>query len=205
MKKSLILLISSLLSCTFICLAENNWNVTIGGSISHLCEKPLVGSDKTYNWGGGAFVGAGYEINFNSHWRLTPQIEFNFINNGATLNSDELGFYANHKEWKSVVSVNIPVIASCRFNIDNTSGLSIGVGPYLQECLYGKNYAYSSEKKEAISGSFSKRFNLGLQGELSLETKKNLSYLLRTQYPLLNEGWIRKTITLSLGVRYTFR
>lgn len=199
------LLISFLMSCTFLCLAENNWNATIGGSISHLCEKPFVSSDQNYNWGGGAFLGAGYEINFNSHWSLTPQIEFNYINNGATLSSEELSFYANHKNWMNLFSVNIPLIASYRFNLCESSGLRIGVGPYIQECLYGQHFALNSNLKESMSGSFTKRFNLGLQGELAFEAKNNISYMFRSQYTLLNEGWIRKTLNLSLGVRYTFK
>lgn len=32
--------------------AQNRWNIYAGGSISHLCEKPWISSDKSYSWGG---------------------------------------------------------------------------------------------------------------------------------------------------------
>ena len=184
--------------------AQNRWNIYAGGSISHLCEKPWISSDKSYSWGGGAFIGSGYEINFNSHWSLTPQLEIAYHNNGATLSSKELSFYANHANWQSIWSVNIPIVASFRFPISDNLGLRIGAGPYLQEAIAGRHYRNGSDKKEAMSGNFSNRFNVGVLGEVAIETGNHFSYMLRTQYPFLKEGWVRKTISLSVGVRYSF-
>ena len=160
--------------------------------------------DKSYSWGGGAFIGSGYEINFNSHWILTPQLEIAYHNNGATLSSKELSFYANHANWQSIWSVNIPVVASFRFPISDNLGLRIGAGPYLQEAIAGRQYRNDSDQKEAMSGSFSDRFNVGVLGEVAVETGDHFSYMFRTQYPFLNEGWVRKTVSLSVGVRYSF-
>lgn len=192
------------MSLTFSSQAQNRWNVYAGGSISHLCEKPWLSSDKSYSWGGGAFIGGGYEINFNSHWSLTPQLELAFNNNGAILSSKELGFYASHANWNSIWSINIPIITSFRFPISNYVGLRIGVGPYLQEAIAGRCYKSDSDMKESMSGNFSNRFNVGGIGEIAVETGKHLSYMFRTQYPFLKEGWIRKTINLSIGIRYSF-
>lgn len=184
--------------------AQNRWNIYAGGSISHLCEIPWVSSDKSYGWGGGAFIGGGYEINFNSRWSFTPQLEIAYHNNGATLSSKYLSFYANHANWQSVWSVNIPMVASFRFPVSDNVVLRIGAGPYLQEAIAGRQYRNGSDKKESMSGSFSNRFNVGVHGEVAVETGRHFSYMFRTQYPFLKEGWVRKTISLSVGVRYSF-
>ena len=192
------------LSCSFISNAENRWNVYAGGSLSHSCEKIVYGNDKTLNWGGGAFLGGGYEINFNSHWSLTPQLQLSFVNNGATFNDKNLNFYQNHHLWRETFSIDIPVIASFRFSVSNGVGLRFGAGPYIQEALAGKQFKYDTDQKENMSASFAYRFNVGIIGEAAVETGNHLSYFFRTQYPFLKEGWVRKIITLSVGVGYTF-
>lgn len=203
MKKKLFLAILAVV-LAITSQAQNRWNIYAGGSISHLCEKPWISTDKSYDWGGGAFLGGGYEINFNSHWSLTPQLELAYSNNGASLSSKELGFYANHANWHSIWSINIPIIASFRFPVSDNVGLRFGTGPYIQEALAGRQYRNNSEKKESMSGNFSNRFNVGVIGEVAVETGKHFSYMFRTQYPFLKEGWVRKTISLSVGVRYSF-
>lgn len=192
------------LSLSIAAKAENRWNVYGGGSISHLCETRASGSDKTYGWGGGAFLGGGYEINFNSHWSLTPQLELSFVNNGAYTSSKEFSFYHNHSQSIRTLNINIPVIASFRFPVSDNVGLRFGAGPYFQEAVAGWGYGYESDKRESLSGTFANRFNLGVVGEAAVETGSHLSYFFRTNYPFLKEGWVRKTITLSVGVKYTF-
>lgn len=197
--KRIISLMLIILGLAVVSQAQNKWNVGVGGSLSHLCEKPVM-SDGSYHWGGGAYLSGGYEINFNSHWSLTPQLEFAFNDNGAYLSSS----YARYANWQNTWSLNIPIIASFRFPVSDKVGLRIGVGPYLQEALAGRHYNLNTGKKEAMSGNFSNRFNVGPMGEIAVETGSHFSYLFRTQYPLLKEGWVRKTITLSIGVRYSF-
>lgn len=184
--------------------AQNRWNVYAGGSISHLCEKPWISSDNSYGWGGGAYIGGGYEINFNPYWYLTPQVEISYMNNGATLNSKENDFYNNHLNWLDCWSLNIPIITGVRFPVADKTKLRIGVGPFLQEGLKARHYRYDTNIKENKSGSWGNRFNVGVIGEVAVETGNHFSYMFRTQYPFLKEGWIRKTITLSIGVRYSF-
>lgn len=199
--------------------SQNRWNIYAGGSISHLCEEAAISSDKSYGWGGGAFIGAGYEINFNSHWSLTPQLEFRFINNGATTDghshilegTPESDFYSQHSEWNRTFGINIPVIASYRFSISEGLGMRFGAGVYLQELLAGKKYYYDyfnnhndEMYKDKISGNFGDRFNAGAVAEVALETGKHFSYMFRAQFPFLEKYYTRKTITLSLGLRYSF-
>lgn len=202
--RHLIIIIMLVLSMTFSSHAQNRWNIYAGGSISHLCENPWISSDKSYGWGGGAFIGGGYEINFNSHWSLTPQLEFAYSNNGASLSSKELRFYANHANWQSIWSINLPIIASFRFPVSDNIRLRFGAGPYIQEAIAGRQYRNDSDQKESMSGSFSNRFNVGATGEIAVETGNHISYMFRTSYPFLKEGWVRKTINLSIGIRYSF-
>lgn len=184
--------------------AQNRWNIHAGGSISHLCESPLMSSDKTYGWGGGAFVGGGYEVNFNPHWSLTPQVDIAFNNNGATLSSPEQNFYFNHDQWLSTWNINIPIIASYRFAIADDTKLRFGAGPYLQYGFAGRHYKYDSDEKERLCGIFSKRINVGVTAEAAIETGSHLSYFLRVQYPFLKKGWVRNTIVISAGIGYSF-
>lgn len=190
--------------CAFTGFAQNRWNVYAGGSISHYCSKPWMSSDKSYSWGGGAFLGAGYEVNFNSHWSLTPQVEFMFDNNGATLDSKENSFSSNHESWLQTFNFNIPLIASYRFAISKNAGLRLGVGPYLQYTLAGRRYKYNSDIKENIRGGFGDRINVGILGEAAIETGSHFSYMFRVHYPFLKEGVVKKTLVLSLGVGYSF-
>ena len=221
--KKICLSLIMLLALVFSANSQNRWNIYAGGSISHLCEEAsAISSDQSYGWGGGAFIGAGYEINFNSHWSLTPQLEFRFINNGATTdgyshpgsfypNSSVFQFYSNHSEWNRTFSINIPVIASYRFSISEGLGMRFGAGVYLQELLAGKKYYYDyfnnhndEVYKDKISGNFGERLNVGAVAEVALETGKHFSYMFRAQFPFLEKYHTRNTLTLSLGLRYSF-
>lgn len=184
--------------------AENRWDVYAGGSISHLCEKPVIGSDKSYGWGGGAFLGAGYEISFDSRWSLRPQLEVSFINNGATASSKELTFYQRHSQSLQTWNINIPVLANYRLPLSSEIGLRFGAGPILQESVAGRGYEPGKENRVNLSGTFANRFNIGILGEAGIETGPHLSYFVRAQYPFLKEGWTRKTITLSAGIGFKF-
>ncbi len=182
--------------------AKNRWNISAGGSISHVTGKLF--DNYSNSWGGGAFLGAGYEINFNTHWNLNPQIEIDYINNGNVIKEHIYGEKIK-SEAREFLNLNIPVIASFRFSVSDYVGLRFGVGPYLQESLAGWKYKYKSNtEKERMSGSFQHRFNVGIQGEAAVETGNHLSYMFRVNYPFARENWMGKTLTLSLGVRYSF-
>ncbi|MDE7345152.1 MAG: outer membrane beta-barrel protein [Muribaculaceae bacterium] len=213
MNRILIAIFMLVITANSICRGQtkNRWNVYAGGSISHLCETPFAGTDKNYGWGGGAFIGGGYEINYTPHWSLTPRLEFSFDNNGGTLSSKNESFFNNHARWENYWSVSIPINVSYRFSVSDNIGLRIGVGPYLQTVMSGKKYVgihdsetmVSTVKKESLSGTFDQRFNIGAAGEIVIETKNHLSYGLRVKYPLIKRGWLMNTLTLSVGVGYS--
>lgn len=203
MNKVIFILLAAIsFSFPSISIAQNRWNVSAGGSISHCTTSTFDGVSR--GWGGGAFLGAGYEINFTQHWSLNPQIEIEYINNGNILK------YKSRNEkyydgWRDFWNLNIPVIASFRFPVSDFVKLRFGAGPRLMESLYGRKYKNGSEtEKERMSDSFIHRFNIGIQGEASVETGEHLSYSFRVSYPFAKENWMGETITLALGIRYSF-
>ena len=184
--------------------AENNWMIYGGGSLSHLCEKHWFSSDSTYGWGGGAFIGAGYEVNFNRHWSLTPQIEWTYLNNGAKVSSPELNLFQRNSEWRDMWTLNLNVLAGYRFGLTKNVGLKISTGPYALEAFGIRQYGQDGKTKEAVQRRPTARYNVGFMGEVAVETRDHFSYIFRAQYPFLKESWTHKTFTLSLGARYTF-
>lgn len=193
--------VSILFGCAFFMQAENRWNVAIGGNISHKNINTYWGT--TSDWGGGAFLNAGYEINFNSHWSLNPQIEFDYINNGAYVKS-YLPDSKYYDDWREAWNVNLPVICSFRFPLSDWIKLRVGVGPRFQESIAGRKYNLDLNKKVAWHDGVLHRFNIGIQGEIAVETGNGLSYLFRMAYPFARENWMGETFTLSVGIRYSF-
>lgn len=180
---------------------ENRWNVTVGGSISHLTPKTYGGY--SFGWGGGALVAGGYEINFTSHWSLNPQLEFSFINDGATLrhNGNKVGLGYDARKF---LNLDIPVIASFRVPLNNGINFRIGAGPVLQESLAGWGKDPATNKNASLHSDFAHRFNIGVQGEVAVETGRHWSYLAAVRYPFAKENWMGETLTLSVGLRYSF-
>ena len=185
--------------------AQNRFMVQAGANVSHYCQTPLMSLDKTYGWGVGGFVGAGYEVNFNQHWSLTPQVELAHINNGAMLSwPKDRPFYRN-AEWLDMWTVNVPVLAGFRFNLDKNAGLKFSIGPYALKAFSIRQYGQDGTTKGAPpQRRATAEFNFGLMGEIAVEPGNHFSYLFRTQYPFLTESWTKRTLTLSLGVRYSF-
>lgn len=186
---------TSFLSAT----AQNKWNVSAGVNLTPDTQKKFEGS--SHDVGAGAFIGVGYEINFTPHWSFNPQIEANYINNYHTKKYDGSHYYSGNEYW----NINMPLIASFRFHVSEKVGIRFGAGPNFQESVCVRQYKdASSNEKEKMTGSFFNRFNVGIQGEAAVETGNHLSYLFRTGYTLIPEHRMGKTLTLSLGVRYSF-
>ncbi|MBD5299760.1 MAG: hypothetical protein HDS22_07330, partial [Bacteroides sp.] len=84
---------------------SNRWNVYAGGSISHNCKrfKWLLDGSTGFNWGGGALIGAGYQIGLAQRWSLTPALELSFNDNGAYLNKSGKPL---NPDWGGQLSVN---------------------------------------------------------------------------------------------------
>lgn len=185
-------------------LAGNRWSVYGGGNISHFCED-IKYYDGSYGWGLGAFGGVGYEINFCDGWSFNPQVEIVYRNNGATLDIPEMSVYLQHSEWRDSWSVSIPLMVGYGGAISDNIGLKFSVGGYVQEAFHSRRYKMESPtEKESVREGFSRKLNVGYIGEVAVETGKHISYIARAQYPILKENWSRNTLTLSLGVRYSF-
>lgn len=208
MNKSLIQTVLLVLVTAFAAFqthAQNRFMVQAGANASHYCETPLMSLDKTYGWGAGAFVGAGYEVNFNQHWSLTPQIELSYINNGAKLSWPKDLPYNRVASWLDMWTVNVPVLAGFRFNLEKNVGLKFSAGPYALKAFSIRQYGQDGKTKEAPpQRRKTAEFNFGMMGEIAVESGDHFSYFFRTQYPFLTESWTKKTLTLSLGVRYSF-
>lgn len=182
---------------------ENRWHVYGGANLSHNTQKLLF--NMSHGWGAGGFFGGGYEINFSKYVSLSPQLEINYINNGAWTNENWRDFYINHYDWRGMWNVSIPIVFNVRIPLSDKVGLRIGAGPYVQETFVLREYAYqTSNMVTNTTENFIKRFNFGVLGEAAVETGQHLGYFFRTQYVFLEETWSRNTLTLSLGVRYTF-
>lgn len=66
MKKLIYSIIAIAMTCSaFSTVAQNRWNITAGGSISHQTYELFDGY--SVGWGGGAFLNGGYELNFNKN------------------------------------------------------------------------------------------------------------------------------------------
>ncbi len=205
MNKSLIYVIILMLVTAFQLDARNRFMVQAGGNVSHYCETPIMSLDKTYGWGWGGFVGTGYEINFNRHWSLTPQVELAYINNGARLSWPKDSPFHRNAQWLDMWTVNVPVLAGFRFNLEKNVGLKISTGPYVLKAFSIRQTAQDGISKETPpQRRATAEFNFGWMGEIAVEPGHHFSYLFRTQYPFLVESWTKKTLTLSLGVRYDF-
>ncbi len=186
--------------------ARNRWNIYGGGNMSHIYGAKSSSGDPLYRWGAGAFIGIGYEIRFTSRFSLTPALELSYIDNGSAQQNHNSTLSSNYIPWMNSYILSMPVIASTRIPISENIRFRIGGGFYIQEALSGNHYAGQNDKKEALSGNASPRFNMGPIGEAAIETGRHISYILRAQYPLTiqNDAWITKTLTLSAGIRYTF-
>ena len=197
----------------------NRWNVYAGGSISHNCKrfKWLLDESTGFNWGGGALIGAGYQIGLAQRWSLTPALELSFNDNGAYLNKSgkplnpDWGGQLNMDTWASYWAIHIPVTVGYRISLSNDIALKIDGGVFLSEAFSVTTYRPIEGttdatlcKKVSSKGIFDKNFQTGVLGGLSLETGRHFSYFFRTDYPLLTDRVTTRVITLSLGVKYTF-
>lgn len=216
-KRSIIMamMIASMLTS----FAQNRWNIYAGGSISHYQGgyfKWDAEGNTNFDWGGGAFLGGGYEVGLNNRFSLTPAIELSFTDNGAYYNKTGLPAYdpfGNDKSgiWSSAWAINIPITAGFRIPLNDMVRFKIDAGPYLSEAFSVKHYAKVGgtnenpiiQKKKSTS-DFGQDFQIGIIGGVAVETGNHFSYFFRTQYPFLKDRWSSKTITLAIGVKYAF-
>ena len=179
MNKSLIYVTIVMLVTAFQLEAQNRFMVQAGGNVSHYCETPLFNLDKTYGWGWGGFVGTGYEINFNRHWSLMPQVELAYINNGARLSWPKDSPFKRNAQWLDMWTVNVPVLAGFRFNLEKNVGLKISTGPYALKAFSIRQTAQDGISKETPpQRRATAEFNFGWMGEIAVEAGDQFFFIL---------------------------
>lgn len=199
--------------------AQNRWNVYAGGSISHDCGgyfKWNAEGNTDFNWGGGAFLGGGYEINMSDYFSLNPALEIQYIDNGVYFNKTGKPSYNSYGYsvadiWTDSWSFNIPFTAGVRVPFSDKVGIKVDAGFYLSETFAKRHYKKTGgtdeqprlEKKKA-GANFGDDFQVGFIGSVALETGRHFSYFFRTQYPFLKDRWSSKTLTLAIGLKYSF-
>lgn len=197
---------------------NNRWSIYAGGSLTHNCGGTFFkefDGDSRFDWGGGAFIGGGYELNFKRHWSFNPSLEFEFIDNGVYYNktgTPGYSFYGYCEEniWASYFAVKIPFTMGYRFYIANNVGFKVDAGFYINEAFGVSTYVGNPEmpkenlRKKKAHFTVGENFQTGFIGGISVETGNHFSYFLRTQYPFLKKRYTTNNLTLSLGLKYTF-
>lgn len=197
---------------------KNRWSVRAGVNLSHICADTNpwdystmtpVPASASFGWGAGAMFGGAYDIRFNRTWSLTPGLEIQYIDNGGKKYG---GYYDNMTDDKSrdrnafvmhSWNVVVPVLMNMRAPISRSVGFRVGAGPYVSEAFSARAYNVNG-KMEDFGGDFGHYFDFGLMGEMAVETGNHFSYFYRLQYPLLKDHIHHRTLTMSLGLSYTF-
>lgn len=198
---------------------KNRWSVHAGVNLSHFCSDAVMWNpvtdellfrDAHFGWGVGAMIGANYDIRFNKNWSLTPGVDIQYVDNGAAIHSScykdmpevNLPFIRANEvhSW----NITIPVLMNMRAPISNKVRFRVGAGPYISETFYASAYIYHTHDLTNYDGGFGTYFNLGIMGEVAVETGNHFSYFYRMQYPFLKDKVDSKVMTMSLGVAYTF-
>lgn len=201
---------------------KNRWSVRAGVNLSHICADtspwnystmtPVLES-ASFGWGAGAMFGGAYDIRFSRTWSLTPGLEIQYIDNGGkkygsyysgmTVGGTDNRFYDRHAFVMHSWNVVVPVLMNMRAPISRSVGFRVGAGPYVSEAFSARAYNVSG-KMEDFGGDFGHYFDFGLTGEMAVETGNHFSYFYRLQYPLLKDHIHHRTLTMSLGLSYTF-
>ena len=203
--------------------ATDRWGIYIAGTLSHDCGGYFdynADGNTNFKWGGGALLGCGYEIGFANAWSITPALEFSYTDNGAYYNktgkpavnpfaTDSKAQSVSHI-WTSSWNIAIPVTAGYRIALSNNVRLRINAGVYFSEALAVRHFVNTGNsqnpvyEKRKVSSDFGNDFQIGTVGSFSVETAPHFSYFFRTQYPFLKDRWSTSTVTLALGVGYSF-
>ena len=214
-KRQLIIMMMTMIGLSSY--AENRWNIYAAGSLTHDCGGYFywnADGNTNFNWGGGAILGGGYELNFNKSWSFSPAIEISYTDNGAYYNKTGEPAYSIHRNaediWTGSWAVNIPLTAGFRFPVSDAVRLKIDAGAYLSEAFHVKHFVNTGTneqpelKKKKVSPHIGEDFQVGVIGGVAVETGSHMSYFFQTRYPLLDKRWSTANITLSLGIKYSF-
>lgn len=214
MKKALFLLFC-FINITLL-HSQNRWNIYVGGSMNHIVKETFSEKGKTrFDWGGGAFIGSGFELNFNNHWSFSPSLELSYNDNGAYYSDtgkpafNHYG-YEGSENWTGSWGVSIPLTVGFRFPVSGYLKFKIDAGVYISESFYVSHYypktigSNNNLEKRKATNDFGNFLQTGFIGSVAVETGNNLSYFFRTQYPFLKSRFSSNVLTLSIGAKYSF-
>lgn len=234
MNKFLISLIALITTSSTVAKAQNHWevygNINLTKSIqseSLLATTPTGEPAKFSNklTVGGA-IGAGYETKFSQKFSFTSGAELSFTNNGKSSNgwiamtpwrSDIPPYYLYNGDWRSDLSLKIPLMIGLHFGSNNSLKYKFAVGPVLQQVItywsYKQPYLFASNgsaditKSPGIRNSSSSSDwgrSLGMRVQFNVETGDHLFYRVGIDAPILSYKANSGLMTLSLGAGYRF-
>ena len=205
MNKSLIYIIVLMLATAFQLDARNRFMVQAGGNVSHYCESPIMLSLIRPTVGAGVAlsgqamrstsIGTGASHR-RSNWLISTTVP------GCRPKDSP---FNRNAQWLDMWTVNVPVLAGFRFNLEKNVGLKISTGPYVLKAFSIRQTAQDGISKETPP---QRRATATIQFRLDGRDRSRARppFLLPVQdaISLLVESWTKKTLTLSLGVRYDF-
>ena len=121
----------------------------------------------------GGSIGAYYDVTLSDAWHLQPRLQFGYEEAEYKKSAKTDAFFS---QW----NVTLPVLLSYRFALSSSTALRFNVGPYGQYALFGRERQQFTDGRRLgwWHGSFSRRFNYGLQIGAEFECSPRLQLLL---------------------------
>lgn len=202
--KKIIFILIALTSCIAV-NSQNKFTIYGGANISHKYDG--MNNYCNYKWGNGAFIGLGYERLFGEKWGINPRLEYSYTDNGVSGGIYEFhNVVYNSSEWLGAHNLSIPVLANFRVRLNDNLKLRIGVGPYIQAAIAGREmHGTNVNQKWSISPlDFKSRFAVGGSDEIALEINDHFSYMVGYRFGGLKDSRLNKIGSVTFGFGYTF-
>lgn len=131
-------------------------------------------------------IGGSYQYNFNRHWGLNIDLEFNYGRDFSKFDwnyidsfeaDPSVNYYIPMAIKRDNLAVTLPAMVTFSVPLNNFLNIKFGTGPFLKYDI-GFNKSHFSENPRMEYNSWWKenRLNFGLGSEVALETGKHLSY-----------------------------
>ena len=121
----------------------------------------------------GGNVGAYFDTKLVGGWHFQPRLQFGYEEAEYKKSAKTDAFFS---QW----NVTLPVLLSYRFALSPSTALRVNIGPYGQYALFGRERQQFTDGSRLgwWHGSFSRRFNYGLQIGAAFECNPHLQLLL---------------------------
>ena len=142
----------------------------------------------------GGYIGGLYDIHLKNNFYLQPRLILSYQENQRL------------PEFYSQWNVSIPVLASYRMKMSESTALRLNVGPYIQYAVFGREKPFLNDG--ALGWwhlDFSDKITYGGQVGVQLEYKKfftTLDYKHSFRRCQLNMDGYENTIQLGIGYRF---